>query len=584
MLRQFGVPVALMASVLACGDTVLAQQSDDSTGESRWFRKIFPLNVSADEAMKLNVAADGHVSLYFNGQRLLKNRNPDGNVLSLDITPLCRGTRNCVAISVAGEAAQERLSVWLSSAGQPDVQLTGWKGTTVAPPVGWQQTDFNDRDWKPAVVKAFAGSDEANRQTVEWSPSAGASRYRNGRFLLRDGDHVLLVGGTFIERAQQYGHLECALNRDPRVSVTFRNLGWSADTVYAESRGIFDTPEKGYERLIEHVRAEEPTVILLCYGQNEAMSSEDPAGFVTGLRNLYRDLATTGAEIVFLSPHPFMVTPKPLPNAARWNQRLQKFSAAAAELAGELDAPFVNLFPRFLADMAASHNSFGNRVHLPLDFENNPERFPELRGMWTENGMHWNDNGYCAIAALIANRLTGNTVQAPTLTVAPDRKKVIPVGCEVRNIRWNADDRTLVTFEFRTPFVASFPPTVVLPDRTKGLGVTFGPDRLTGLSEEAAIALVADERGSRIQFEASVNAPYDRLRQLTARKNELYFYRWRPQNITYLYGFRKHEQGNNANEIAMFDPLVDELEKSIHAAKQPTWQQVTVRKREATAR
>src|SRR5262245_15971654 len=46
------------------------------------------------------------------------------------------------------------------------------------------------------------------------------------------------------------------------------------------------------------------------------------------------------------------------------------------------------------------------------------------------------------------------------------------------------------------------------------------------------------------------------VRQVIRHKNELYFHRWRPQNQTYLFGFRKHEQGRNAKEIVEFDPLV----------------------------
>jgi len=43
----------------------------------------------------------------------------------------------------------------------------------------------------------------------------------------------------------------------------------------------------------------------------------------------------------------------------------------------------------------------------------------------------------------------------------------------------------------------------------------------------------------------------------------LFFNRWRPANDTYLFGFRKHEQGNNAVEIPKFDPLIEEKEKEI---------------------
>jgi lysophospholipase L1-like esterase len=53
------------------------------------------------------------------------------------------------------------------------------------------------------------------------------------------------------------------------------------------------------------------------------------------------------------------------------------------------------------------------------------------------------------------------------------------------------------------------------------------------------------------------------LRRAVVEKNRLFFHRWRPQNETYLFGFRKHEQGNNAAEIPLFDPLIAEKEKQI---------------------
>jgi len=58
------------------------------------------------------------------------------------------------------------------------------------------------------------------------------------------------------------------------------------------------------------------------------------------------------------------------------------------------------------------------------------------------------------------------------------------------------------------------------------------------------------------------------LRKAIIAKNLLFFHRWRPQNITYLTGFRKHEQGNNAVEIAQFDPLVAKAETEIVTLRQ----------------
>jgi glucose/arabinose dehydrogenase len=53
------------------------------------------------------------------------------------------------------------------------------------------------------------------------------------------------------------------------------------------------------------------------------------------------------------------------------------------------------------------------------------------------------------------------------------------------------------------------------------------------------------------------------LRQVILRKNEWWFHRSRPANMAYVFGFRKHEQGQNAGEIPQFDSLILEEERRI---------------------
>ena len=53
------------------------------------------------------------------------------------------------------------------------------------------------------------------------------------------------------------------------------------------------------------------------------------------------------------------------------------------------------------------------------------------------------------------------------------------------------------------------------------------------------------------------------LREAILRKNALFFHRSRPANYTYIFGFRKGEQGRNAVEIPKFDPLVDKAEANV---------------------
>ena len=62
------------------------------------------------------------------------------------------------------------------------------------------------------------------------------------------------------------------------------------------------------------------------------------------------------------------------------------------------------------------------------------------------------------------------------------------------------------------------------------------------------------------------------LRSAIRHKNELFFHRWRPANWTYLFGFRKHEQGQNAVEIPRFDPMVEEWDHKIAKLRDPRHQ------------
>jgi hypothetical protein len=60
-----------------------------------------------------------------------------------------------------------------------------------------------------------------------------------------------------------------------------------------------------------------------------------------------------------------------------------------------------------------------------------------------------------------------------------------------------------------------------------------------------------------------------RLQGAICEKNALFFNRYRPQNETYLFLFRKHEQGQNAKEIPQFDPLVESKEGEIATLRKP---------------
>jgi hypothetical protein len=93
-------------------------------------------------------------------------------------------------------------------------------------------------------------------------------------------------------------------------------------------------------------------------------------------------------------------------------------------------------------------------------------------------------------------------------------------------------------------------------------GMHFGPDGYAAIAQAVRKQLKLEPRGL-------TSVQEEQIRQQIVEKNMLFFHRWRPQNITYLTGFRKHEQGNNAVEIAQFDPLVEQIEMKVNELKKP---------------
>src|SRR5438034_816308 len=66
-----------------------------------------------------------------------------------------------------------------------------------------------------------------------------ADKATSPSFELRDGDRVLFLGNTLIERDRYYGYLETLLtSRFHGRHMTFRNMGWSGDTVDIQERPL----------------------------------------------------------------------------------------------------------------------------------------------------------------------------------------------------------------------------------------------------------------------------------------------------------------------------------------------------------
>lgn len=356
-------------------------------------------------------------------------------------------------------------------------------------------------------------------------------------FEFRDGDRVVLLGGTFVERAQRYGWLETALQvRFPDRKIAFRNLGWSGDTVRAESRGIFDAPEQGYQRMLTQVRELKPTVIFINYGANESFEGE--AGlpsFLDGYRRLLNDLAGTKSVIVLVSPAPFLTLPSPLPDMTEARQNLAVYCDAIGRLAAEQKLRFVDL----LND---------------IDWDKQPPM------ALSDNGVHFTEAGYRVLAAQFADRLLGKSPSAE-VNLAADGK--VRVGSLPTVKTASGTDDVVLTAEFDLPLNLQSDVLV------RVTGLKPGEYKLS-VNQQSARNVTSAQLAEGVRLLVSnAQMKLQTLRGRIIERDQAYFHRWRPQNVTYLFLFRKHEQGQNAREVEEFESIVSKLDDEAAVSKSP---------------
>ncbi|MDX1953523.1 MAG: HEAT repeat domain-containing protein [Verrucomicrobiota bacterium] len=374
------------------------------------------------------------------------------------------------------------------------------------------------------------------------------------RFKLQEGDRVVLLGDTFIEREQAYGYLETRLAMAfPGIRYVVRNLGWSADTVLGESRAGFDPPAAGFDRLREHLAAVKPTVVFLGYGMAASFDGEGKLPqFKADLNRLIETIETISkpdqVRFVILSPIRHECLPPPLPDPTAHNKQLNLYTEGLREIARTRGIPFVNLF------------------------ENTSEKQLEKHPAYTDNGIHLTQYGYWQIARLIVREL-GLEQDPWRIGILPDGKiREGTAGLAVTDIVRTTNSVTFQGMDICLP-------DPILPERVH-LDAAPRASMLVQVQKLEAgryvlkidgEAAAVGEHGLWGRGYYFTNGPVFRqleeLRKAIVDKNELYFHRWRPQNQTYLFGFRKHEQGQNAREIPMFDPLINAKEEQIHSLK-----------------
>lgn len=373
-------------------------------------------------------------------------------------------------------------------------------------------------------------------------PAAAAA----DRFEFKDGDRVVLIGSTVIEREQRYGYWETALTLiHPDKNITFRNLGWSGDTVWGEARAVFDSPREGYKRLVEHTLAEKPTVIVVGYGTIESFAGEKglPA-FKAQYKNLLDDLAPAKARLVLMSPMSVDRNEWKFGDADQRNREVRLYRDAIEAEAKLRGAPFVD-------DIGYRYGPASplmeNGMHLtPWGYAHT------AHGLMTELRLLWPGPKPVEFKSLGPVRMVQPSL--PMFALPPQKDdRSFSGDCALRI-------SGVPTGKYQLKIDGSVVPVTNFQRVSNGLP----PEKVwhwPGKLDDKLVFIAAAMGPSLDQVE--------KLRQTIVAKNELYFHRWRPQNVTYLFLFRKHEQGNNAVEIPKFDPLIAAKEKEIASLRKP---------------
>jgi lysophospholipase L1-like esterase len=530
-----------------------------------FFRNSFDAPAGAKAVIE--ATADDAFELRLNG-RLVGRGNSWQTLNRYDVTAILRSGRNQIAVRAVNNGGPAGLVLWttVESGGKKSVVAAtdGHWRSSVDAPHDWQSPEFNDAGWRGASVLGAFGEvgpwgkiHEAKRTVIASAPT---KRTRSADATFVDGERIALIGSAFIERDGGEGFLETELvRRFPNCNLIIRNFGWSGDTVAGQARSYFGPPQEGFDRLADSLRAFSPTVVVASYGANESFAGEPGlAAFREGYSRLLGMLADeTGAIVILLAPTPLEDRGPPLPPVAEQNRRIRLYRDAIREIARAHEAQFADLTSLIESAAISSRQT-------PV----------------TSNGVHYTAYGYWRAAPLFADGLRARPndwrleIDIASQRIEGKGAAIAKPVFEGGAIRFEVTDRTLP----KPPPPKDSPPDAEALSGRVVVATGLAPGRYTLRIDGVSVATTESTNwaaGVRVSRGPEF-LQIERLRNAIVEKNATFFHEWRPQNETYLFGFRKHEQGVNAGEPSQFAPLVAKLDAQIHRLRAPVAHQYEI--------
>ncbi|MCE7042029.1 GDSL-type esterase/lipase family protein [Dyadobacter sp. CY312] len=343
------------------------------------------------------------------------------------------------------------------------------------------------------------------------------------KFELKDGDKIVFLGNSLFENEFQFGYLELALTtRFPGQNVTFRNLGWTGDNVWGQARSTYTNPPTPYQHLINQLTAAKPTLVFIAYGGVEAQEGE--AGltkFREGYNQLLDKIDALGAKSILLSPIPVMFED----TSAHINQRnadLKLYSSEISKIAASRKKQFIDVY--------------------------NPIEAIAKNTLVIENGSHLNETGYFQLAQILRKSLgIPAQVKDINITIGKNGSEAIAPAEVATNTDGASVQFTIKEDELPLPLPAAMPNAQVRKIKIAGLKkgfytLTADHQQIVTASAKAWTEGVAISQGPDYY-------QVKQVQEMIQKKNDQFFFQYRPLNRTYILGFRAYEQGRHAKGL-----------------------------------
>ncbi|REA59854.1 GDSL family lipase [Dyadobacter luteus] len=344
-------------------------------------------------------------------------------------------------------------------------------------------------------------------------------------FELKDGDKVVFLGNSLFENEFQSGYLELALTtRFPGRHVTFRNLGWTGDNVWGQARSTYTNPPTPYQHLINQLTGAKPTLVFIAYGGVEAQDGQAGlAKFNEGYNQLLDKIDALGAKSILLSTTP-VIFEDTSAHISQRNADLKLYNTEISKIATSRKKQFIDIY--------------------------SPIEALAKNTLIIENGSHLNETGYFHLAQILQKSLgIPYEVKDINIAIGKSGSEATAPAQVTQNVEGATVQFTIQENTLPLPLPKALLTTSAPLRKVKITGLKKGFYTLTADQQQIAAASAKEWAEGVTISQGPDYYQVKQVQEMIQKKNDQFFFQYRPLNRTYILGFRAYEQGRHAKGL-----------------------------------